>query len=318
MLQIGYHIRGQSELYPEERISSILSHLKHACKVDKINSAQIFLKKPNKPNVKEFILDKGNKHVSEFRKFIDDNNINLIIHGQYTINFARPPDSFQARHSRRSLIHDAINASTIGAVGVIFHVGKNVLDLPFKEVIENMKVNIEMTLYEFKKRAPSVKLVLENGAGQGTECCIRFDELALLYSQIKKNLRDTFRFCIDTCHLWVSGTSIRTKREVDEFFGKIDRQLGGIKNIIAIHFNDSKYDLGMRVDGHEDISFGFISNKKLGGSLDGFKEIAKIAKKHGIFLILETPATHYIDTSGKRIRTANDIGEQIKMVKKWV
>ena len=66
-----------------------------------------------------------------------------------------------------------------------------------------------------------------------------------------------------------------------DFFTKFNKLIG-IKHVVLIHLNDSKPEVGKRVDRHENLGQGHIG-------LDGIGYVVKYAKKKGIPLILETP-----------------------------
>lgn len=73
--------------------------------------------------------------------------------------------------------------------------------------------------------------------------------------------------CIDTCHAFVAGFDIRTKAGFEDTMAKVDKTVG-LKKLYAFHLNDSKGDLGSRIDRHEGIGEGKIG-------LTPFKEIMK-------------------------------------------
>ena len=80
------------------------------------------------------------------------------------------------------------------------------------------------------------------------------------------------KFCIDTCHIFVSGYPIHKPggwtayiRQFDEIIGK--------KKIAVIHLNDSATPFDGRNDRHAAINAGYIFNEKMGGSLEALKEI---------------------------------------------
>jgi len=86
--------------------------------------------------------------------------------------------------------------------------------------------------------------------------------------------------CIDTCHLFTSGYDIRSKdvyRQTMEKFATIV----GFKYLKGMHLNDSKPDLGARVDRHDSLGKG-----KLG--LEAFRFIMNDERMNDIPLILET------------------------------
>ena len=100
---------------------------------------------------------------------------------------------------------------------------------------------------------PPVQILLENTAGQGSCIGHRFEHLAAWNGS---GIR-TGPACLDTCHLFAAGYDIRTAEGYAETFRQFDRLIG-LGNIRAFHVNDSKKELGSRVDRHFHIGQGFI------------------------------------------------------------
>jgi deoxyribonuclease-4 len=88
-------------------------------------------------------------------------------------------------------------------------------------------------------------------------------------------------FCLDTCHLLVSGYDIATEEGFKKTVAEADRILG-LEHVRVIHANDSKGVLGSHMDRHEHIGQGYIG-------LDGFRRILTHPKLRQKAFILETP-----------------------------
>ena len=58
----------------------------------------------------------------------------------------------------------------------------------------------------------------------------------------------------------MAGYDVRTKENYLDLFRRVDNIIG-MENLRIIHLNDSKRDLGSRVDRHEDIEKGMIGRK---------------------------------------------------------
>ena len=86
--------------------------------------------------------------------------------------------------------------------------------------------------------------------------------------------------CIDTCHLFTSGYDIRDEQSYKQTFEKFDT-IVGFKYLKGMHLNDSKPDLGKRVDRHDSLGRG-----KLG--LEPFRLMMNDARFNDIPLVLET------------------------------
>jgi len=124
-----------------------------------------------------------------------------------------------------------------------------------------------------------VKIALETTAGQGTALGCSFEQIARIIKGVKESSR--LVFCLDTCHIFVAGYDLRTKRNYLDLFRKIDDTIG-VENLRVIHLNDSKKDLGSRVDRHEDIGKGIIG-------MEVFRLIMRDEFLKDIPKIIETP-----------------------------
>ena len=87
--------------------------------------------------------------------------------------------------------------------------------------------------------------------------------------------------CLDTSHIFAAGYDIRTEESYLETIKAFDGIIG-IKNLFVIHLNDSKKDLGSRVDRHEHIGEGFIG-------MNMFKLLMNDNRFRDIPKIIETP-----------------------------
>ena len=85
--------------------------------------------------------------------------------------------------------------------------------------------------------------------------------------------------CIDTCHTYTAGYDL--KNAYESVWEEFDNEIG-MEYLRAIPLNDSKKELGTRVDRHDSIGQGFLG-------LDFFKKIMQDPNLNHIPFILETP-----------------------------
>ena len=252
------------------------------------NAMQIFIKSPRSTGTKNIT----NEEAKEFKKYAKQAGLKYFIaHCSYLLNFAKPLK--KNKWALDLLINDLECTHKLGGDGVVLHIGKY-LDMNKKTAFKNIKESIHEVL-DATKNSP-IPILLETTAGQGTEIGYRFEELKEVYQVI--NRRKRIGFCIDTCHIFTAGYDLRTKKAVKETFDQWNKIIGTEK-INCIHFNDSKKDLGSRVDRHEILGEGKIGKT-------GLTEVAKFAKKHQIPLILETP---------EKTRTHK---EDLEILRSWV
>jgi deoxyribonuclease-4 len=125
---------------------------------------------------------------------------------------------------------------------------------------------------------------LEITAGQGTSLGYKLEHLASIIEQVKSP--DRLGVCLDTAHLFAAGYDFRG-RKYAKFRKQIDSTIG-IDRVKVMHLNDSKKELGSRVDRHEHIGHGTIG-------LDGFRPIVRDKAFKQIPKILETAKEKHTD-----------------------
>ena len=99
------------------------------------------------------------------------------------------------------------------------------------------------------------------------------------------------RICLDSCHLFAAGYDIRRRDGFAEMVESLQSCLG-LNKVAWIHLNDSKRELGSRVDRHQHIGQGRIG-------LEGFRFFMNEPRFHHLPKILETPQA---EGSGRRPR----------------
>lgn len=230
-------------------------------------------------------INKPFKHYDKLKSFLKSNNIKCVIHASYTINLASNWDSYS--WFIKQLILEIEYAHYLGAFGIVVHLGKQ-LKLSESQCLNNMYsafLYVHNQTKEFKK----VKILIETSTGQGSELCYELDKLAHFYRKISlhpnKSISNRFGICLDTCHIWAAGYNIKDIQNIEIYFDKFN-ELIGIKEIKLIHLNDSKNDLGSKLDRHENIGKGYIG-------LDGLIIIAQMFSQINVPIVLETPFNEY-------------------------
>lgn len=119
---------------------------------------------------------------------------------------------------------------------------------------------------------------LEVTAGQGTCLGHRLEHLAGIIHCVKSPQR--MGVCLDTAHLFAAGYDFRGSG-YGAFIKQVDTVIG-LSRVKVWHVNDSRKDLGSRVDRHAHIGEGFIG-------LDGFRPLVRDERWAETPKILETP-----------------------------
>jgi deoxyribonuclease-4 len=130
----------------------------------------------------------------------------------------------------------------------------------------------------FAEAPPTVTVLLENTAGQGTCLGHRFEHLAEVLVRVPQG---RFGICLDTCHAFAAGYDLATSEGYEATLAEFERLIG-LEKIAAFHVNDGKKGLGSRVDRHEQIGQGAIGR-------EGFRQLMRDARFSRVPKILETP-----------------------------
>lgn len=212
------------------------------------------------------------------KDYIKENGLYIVAHSGYLFNIAGDPES--NTYAVSTAVDDLVSVSELGGRGAVFHVGKH-KKMGEEAGVNNMYFNVYNILAESVDLAPDSIFILETAAGQGTECCIKLEQLAAFREMFDEDEKKRIRFCLDTCHMFSAGYDLRTKKTVEDFEKEVDNTIGW-DNVELFHFNDSKNGLNARVDRHEKIGEGYIGE-------EGLRAVAQLAAKYNIPLIMETP-----------------------------
>lgn len=264
------------------------SYLKTVKKIKTIggNVVSLFIGSPKQLRLEDLNEDE----VEKVRKFISENNIQLVTHAKYLHNFSRPYEGKQ-KFFVKVYSSELDNTYRLGGFGSVLHFGKSV-DMTMEDALQNMYENIIMVINKVfhvgtsSHKRKHLKILLETSSGQGTEILTKVPEIAEFYKRFSSHQRKYIRFCIDTCHIFAAGYDIRTEEGAKDFLLLWEKSIG-LEKISLIHLNDSETPLNSHRDKHAPIGSGFITNKKLDGSIEGIKLIVNVAAKMGIPMIIE-------------------------------
>lgn len=240
----------------------------HSCGCDVV---QLFTKNNNQWRAKAI----GEEDVGLFAAALKERKIaHPISHASYLINLASPDDVLRQK-SIDAMIVELERADLLGIPYVIVHPGAHTT-LTADEGMALVAASID----EIQRRAPPQALVtLELTAGQGTCLGYSLEQLAAMVSQVRR--ADRVGICVDTCHAFAAGVDLADRKAYLAFWRQFDTLLG-LDRLKAIHLNDSKRELGSRVDRHEHIGRGKIG-------LEAFRFILRDKRLRGVPMYLETP-----------------------------
>jgi deoxyribonuclease IV len=175
-------------------------------------------------------------------------------HTGYLINLAAPASANRDK-SVQSLLQEIQLASDLGLPFLVLHPGSHLgqgEDPGLDQVVAGLDEVFRAT------RSSPVRIALENTAGQGTCLGHRIPHLATLVERCQYPQR--LGVCIDTAHLFAAGHDMRTPRGWNAVIREIETVIG-LDRILAFHLNDSKTELGSRVDRHAGIGQGKIGRQ---------------------------------------------------------
>jgi deoxyribonuclease-4 len=210
-----------------------------------------------------------------FRKALDASGIKLVVsHMPYLPNLASP-DPIVYSKSLEALEEELRRAERLGLGYVVAHLGSHM----GRGLIFGQERLAKAISSAYDSTRSKTRLLLENMAGQKNSVGASFSDIARIIelSGIARRLG----VCFDTCHAYAAGYDLGTPGAVERTLSEFDEQVG-IEKLRLLHLNDSKGQLGCRLDRHENIGKGFIGR-------DGFKAILADKRVRSLPLILETP-----------------------------
>ena len=216
------------------------------------------------------------KNIDEFKKNREETGYKpetILPHDGYLINLGHP-DKNALKKSRDAFLDETRRCEQLGLTMLNFHPGSHLNQISPRACLERIGKSINLTL----DKTENVTAVIENTAGQGSNLGFEFEQLAEIINLVEDKSR--IGVCLDTCHMFAAGYDLRTKQSCTASFENFDRTVG-FTYLKAMHLNDSKRDLGDRVDRHENLGKG-----KLGLSV--FRYIMGDKRFEDIPMILET------------------------------
>jgi deoxyribonuclease IV len=198
----------------------------------------------------------------------------ILPHDSYLINLGHPePEALEK--SRNAFLDEMQRCEQLGLDRLNFHPGSHLNMIGIEECLKRIAESINIVLDKTK----GVTAVIENTAGQGTNLGHTFEQLKMIIDNVEDKSR--VGVCIDTCHAYTSGYDVKTAEGFKNTFEKFEEVIG-FKYLKGMHLNDSKKEIGTRVDRHDNIGIGFIGEST-------FEILMNDSRFDNMPLILETP-----------------------------
>ncbi len=233
---------------------------------------QIFTKNNNR----WFAKPLEENEIAKFKKLWKNSDIKYIVsHDSYLINLCASNTELLNK-SRKAFIDELQRCEILGISYLNFHPGSHTgrgEEDGLKVIAESINIAHEKT------KGYKVSSMLELTAGQGTALGYKFEHIAQIIEMVEEKNR--MSACIDTAHIFAAGYDIRSEAAYQKTMKEFD-EIIGLERLKCFHINDSKKELGSRVDRHEHIGKGFIGT-------EGFANIMNDKKVESVPKILETP-----------------------------
>jgi deoxyribonuclease-4 len=257
------------------------------------------------------------EQIARFRKARSATGLAPVVaHASYLLNLASPSRNTRDM-SVNTMVDELTRCEALGVEALVFHPGSHMnagdtkprsdeagkgnnamqsepqapargldpslaLRVPMETEAERAGIErIAESLDEVHRQCSgfATMILLESTAGQGSAIGWHFGQLAAILDRVRES--DRLGVCLDTCHLFAAGYDFRTAEGYAAMIDELDRTVG-VSRVRCIHTNDSKRELGSRVDRHEHIGKGKIGKA-------GFVHFVNDPRFVDVPFILETP-----------------------------
>lgn len=241
---------------------------------EKLNfsAMQIFTKNNNR----WFSSPLKEKEIEGFKQKLKASKIEFVVaHDCYLINLCALKEDILEK-SREAFVDELTRCELLGIHYLNFHPGSHGgagEEDGIKLIAESLNIAHQKT------KNFNVKSMLEATAGQGAAIGYKFEHLRKIIDLVEE--KERMCVCIDTAHIFAAGYDLRTPETYNKVISDFD-DIIGLDLLKCFHMNDSKKELGSRVDRHENIGQGTIG-------LEGFRNIMNDTRVEGVPKVLETP-----------------------------
>lgn len=219
-------------------------------------------------------------------------NLPVASHASYLINLATAKEELLEK-SINALMLEFERCQNLEIPYVVMHPGSHG-GAGVEAGLERFVAGLDRV---FEQSGQRVTLLIETTAGQGTGLGASFDEIAYIIDNC--TFPELLGVCVDTCHIFAAGYELRTKEGYDETMQALEDSFGA-QRVKFFHLNDSKKELGSRVDRHEHIGKGAIG-------IDGFKNLLTDNRFADLPMTLETPKSDSLVEDTENLQTLRSL-----------
>jgi deoxyribonuclease-4 len=234
------------------------------------------------------------EQVERFRMRLGEERIaGVMAHAAYLINLASPDEALWEK-SVNAFRVELERCQLLGIPYLVLHPGSHTGSGEpegIRRVVDALnRLHQDLPGYQ-------VMTLLETTAGQGTALGHQFEQLAEIITGVTEPER--IGLCFDTCHVFAAGYELRTPEGYAETMEAFDRALG-LEHLRAFHLNDSKKDLGTRVDRHEHIGDGMLGQ-------EAFCYLVNDPRFNAHPAVLETPKSEDLHEDIENLRRLREL-----------
>lgn len=240
---------------------------------------QIFTRSPRQWKTREISIEESDR----FKEKLKNTSISfdsVVVHMPYLPNLSAP-DSKMYQQSLKVLEDEIVRCGILQIPNLVIHLGSHLghgSENGICQLINACNTALNNYLDSNTLEKNDVKILLENSAGQKNSIGSSFEEIKSILDRLNSN---NFGVCLDTCHAFAAGYDLSTEKGSLQVLDALS-DIIGIDKIKVIHLNDSKGELGSKLDRHYHIGIGKMGN-------EGFKVLLNNKKISHIPFIMETP-----------------------------
>ncbi len=170
------------------------------------------------------------KNITEFKTNCKNHNFSakqILPHCGYLINLGQPYKQ-KLEKSRNAFFDEMKRCQLLNLEMLNFHPGHHLNEISPHDCMKQIAESINLAL----DKTEGVTAVLETTAGQGTTLGYRFEQLAQIMEMVEDQKR--VGVCYDTCHSFVAGYDIRTKKAFESTFDEFEKLSALINYVVCI------------------------------------------------------------------------------------
>lgn len=177
----------------------------------------------------------------------------VVVHASYLINLAS--EGKTRERSITSLVEEIRRCEQLGIDDIVLHPGSHL-----GAGAETGRGLVSGSLRQVIDRTSTARtrILIETMSGQGNTIGSSIEEIAWIIDKVGDHSR--VGLCLDTCHLFAGGYELRGRSSYERLVRTVEKHVG-TDRVGCWHLNDSKKEMGSRLDRHEHLGEGHIGSE---------------------------------------------------------